>query len=256
VYHAYDLFHKQGEWANELAEYEACFLRHAHLVVASSNSIAEHLMSLGARSIVVVENGVDYEAFSRTVAERAEPVDIAVVPHPRIGYAGALNRKVDFALLAKLATRREDWNFVIIGAFGNLDDETSAAVERLRTMKNVQFLGFKNRDVLPLYMSAMDVNLLSYRVASHLWTEGIYPLKLHEYLATGRPVVSAGLPSVRPFADVIAITDTVGAWEDAIAAALTEASPQKSQQRQAVARANSWETRVALLQQELARQFR
>jgi glycosyltransferase involved in cell wall biosynthesis len=256
VYHAYDLYHKQGVWPRELAEYEMLFVRHAHLVIASSEPIAEYLTSRGARSILIVENGVDYEAFSRPPVDRAEPEDLASVPRPRIGYTGALNRKVDFPLLADLATRHQEWNFIFIGAIGNLDHQTSIAVAKLSTMQNVHFLGFKNRKALPAYMCAMDVNLLAYRVASDLWTEGIYPLKLHEYLATGRPVVGAGLSTLKPFSNVIAIADTADEWENAIAAALIDASPERLEQRREVARANSWETRVALLERELAQQLR
>lgn len=250
VYHAYDLFHKQGEWTSQMAEYESCFLRHARLVVASSEPIAEYLRQRGAQSVLVVENGVDYEAFAAG-SLAPEPLDIHVVPHPRIGYAGALNRKVDFPLLLELASRHAEWHFVLIGAFGNLDEETSAAVERLRDMSNVHILGFKHHRDLPAYVSAMDVNLLAYRLGPQLWTEGIYPLKLHEYLASGRPVVGADMSTLRKFSDIIAIADTLATWEEAVAAALIDVSPDASERRRAVARANSWEMRAALLEREL-----
>jgi glycosyltransferase involved in cell wall biosynthesis len=253
IYHAYDLFHKQGEWTPQLAEYESRFLQRARLVIASSEPIAEYLRERGARSVLVVENGVDYEAFAQPDVLEQEPPDIAGVPHPRIGYVGALNRKVDFALLAELAAFHPDWHVVLIGAFGNLDAETTAAAERLRQMRNVHFLGFKNRHELPTYVSAMDVNLLAYRRAPHLWTDGIYPLKLHEYLASGRPVVGANLSTLRSFADVVSIADTSRDWEQAIAAAIADVSPASIKKRRDVARRNSWDARAAILLDYLTR---
>ena len=123
-------------------------------------------------------------------------------------------------------------------------------------MKNVHFLGFKSREALPAYMCAMDVNLLAYRVASDLWTEGIYPLKLHEYLATGRPVVGAALSTLKPFSDIVTIADTLDGWENGLAAALADEAPDRFEQRRETARANSWDTRVDLLERELAQRLR
>jgi glycosyltransferase involved in cell wall biosynthesis len=250
VYHAYDLFHKQRGWTPQFAGYEGHFIRHARLVVASSEPIAEYLRERGARSVLVVENGVDYDAFAAG-ASAPQPADIQVVPHPRIGYVGALNRKVDSPLLVELASRRPEWHFVLIGACGSFDRETSSAVERLRCMRNVHFLGFKHHRDLPAYVSAMDVNLLAYRLGPQLWTEGIYPLKLHEYLASGRPVVGADLSTLRKFSDVVAIAHTAATWEEAVDAALIDRSPDASERRRAVARANTWEKRAALLEREL-----
>ena len=66
---------------------------------------------------------------------------------------------------------------------------------------------------------------MCYRLGDDLWVEGIYPLKLHEYLATGRPVVSADLPSIRPFAHVVAIARDLQQWDRAIEVALTSGEP-------------------------------
>lgn len=248
VYHAYDLYHRQGQWSDELAENERVFASSADLVIASSRTIADHLASLGAKRPVVVENAADFNAFSRV--STADPPDLADIPTPRIGYVGALNRKVDLPLLALLATRHPDWHLVLVGSVGNLDSQTDTALERMRLMSNVHFLGFKDHSALPDYVARMNVNLLAYRLGSDVWTEGIYPLKLHEYLGAGRPVVSADLPSVRCFSAVVDIAREPTDWDSAIQRALLEPpDSEEVERRRSVAKSNSWDARIVEVRQ-------
>ena len=251
VYHVYDLYHLQRSWSSELAAREEWLIRHADLVVCSSPALAEYLTGRGAQSPLVVENGADYEAFALDPPALREPQDLASIPHPRVGYTGALNRKVDFPLLLDLAIRQPGWQFVIVGALGNLDEVTAAAVDGLRGQANVHFLGFKDHRQLPHYVGHMDANLLAYRLSADLWTQGIYPLKLHEYLAAGKPVVSADLPSVRPFANVVDIVHAGDAWHAAIAEALGGRGVGSVESRRATARGNGWEARASALDRRL-----
>jgi hypothetical protein len=96
----------------------------------------------------------------------------------------------------------------------------------------------------------MDVNTISYR-ADRGWWNAAAPLKLHEYLATGRPVVSVDLPDIRAFADVVRFVRDRTGWIDALEAALNERSAQAMERRRRVARANSWDDRVDLLEHHL-----
>ena len=60
---------------------------------------------------------------------------------------------------------------------------------------------------------------MCYRLGN-LWTQAIYPLKMHEYLACGIPVVSAPVPAVQEFGEVVRLAQTPHQWHDAIDAAL------------------------------------
>ena len=252
VYHAYDLYHSQGHWDAERAESERALVTRADVVLASSQRIADYLRSRGAMNPLVVENAADYAAFALDAPQVAEPSDLAAIPRPRVGYTGSLNRKVDFPLLARLASQHPEWQFVLVGAVGNLDADTTAAITQLRALPNAHFLGFKTPSDLPQYVIGMDVNLLAYRVSGDVWTEGIYPLKLHEYLAAGRPVVSADLPSVRPFADVVRMAKADDAWDSLIAAGLRDTGADGVRARRQVARQNDWDARVEILENVLS----
>ena len=114
-------------------------------------------------------------------------------------------------------------------------------------MPNVHFLGGKPASEVPKYLTHMDVNLMFYRLTEGNWIQAGYPLKLHEYLATGHPVVSADVPSVRPFSHVVQIAHGGNEWCAAIEDALTRGGRGGQNERIAVARENSWNSRVATL---------
>lgn len=246
VYHAYDLYSHSPGWSNQNAEQEARLLARADLVLASSSVIAQHLVSISGRPVKVLSNAVDFRAYSDVVkGARPAPDDLAGIPHPRIGYTGSLNRKVDFPLLAELAVRRPDWQFVLVGEIGNLDQHSLAGIEACRGRSNVHFLGYRDIRDIPLYIAGMDVNIMIYRISDQVWTSGIYPLKLHDYMAAGRPVVSADVPAVHEFSSQLAIAGTTDEWEAALLAAIAGGGQGTFAGRREVASHNTWDARVS-----------
>ncbi|NOX75842.1 MAG: glycosyltransferase family 1 protein [Gammaproteobacteria bacterium] len=248
VYHAYDMFSLTPEWNRELDEQQRELLAMADLVVASSDVIAEELATISGKTIETLPNGADFDAFYRaSTGSLTEPDDLAGIAHPRIGYVGNINLKVDFPLVASMAKTHQQWNFVFVGGVGKLDAPTQKGFDDCTALKNVHFLGAKNFREIPRYASNMDVNLMCYRVEPGVWARGGYPLKLHEYLAVGKPIVSSDIPSVTPFESNVAIARTAGQWPELIAAALLGKGAGSTEERRAVAKKNSWDARVKRL---------
>ncbi len=245
VYHAYDLYASQPGWTPQLSAMERGLLARADAVIASSDDQATHLEGIGGRPVHRLYNAVDYRAFS-TAASDPLPDDVAGIPHPRIGYVGRINKKVDLPLLAGLARRRPEWHLVMVGPVHDLDADCAAAHDALRQLPNVHFLGAKAQPLLGRYMAANDVNLMCYRI-DRGWIRYAYPLKMHEYLATGVPVVSSDLQSVAGFRDVIDVASTLGDWEEAISRAVRHRSEAQRHKRQAAAAMNDWSARVEQL---------
>jgi glycosyltransferase involved in cell wall biosynthesis len=188
--------------------------------------------------IQVVHHAADYAHFSSaSLPETTVAEDIAALPHPIIGSVGVMDaQRFDVELVEALALARPQWSFALVGPV-----REGLNLDRLKQLSNVYLLGNRPIADLPRYLKGMDVTVIPY--CDNEATRNIYPLKLQEYLATGKPVVSRGLPAIRPYGDVVALADSPDAFLAAIEAALVE-DPARADARQAVARQNSWEQRV------------
>jgi glycosyltransferase involved in cell wall biosynthesis len=245
VYHAYDLFEATPGWTEEMNRLEIALLRQANLVTTVTESIAARLRRKVRREIKLLPNGVDFQAF-RAAATAAVPADLARIGRPRLGYVGSLHPYVNYGLVARLAEARPAWNFVFIGgAAGAPNDRAARELALCRTRGNVHFLGEKHRVDVPAYVSHMDVNLMLYRIDAGIWTNSGHPLKLHEYMAAGKPIVSADLAAVREFSPWVRIANSFHDWLVAIDEVL--AAGRGMHERIAIARQHSWDAKVAQL---------
>lgn len=215
---------------------EAELIRRVDQVFIHSHALMEKKGALNPNT-AMVPNGVDFNAFA---LPRPEPADLAPIPHPRAGYVGVIKRHLDLDMMVRVVRRRADVSFVFVGPELSLGDQRGA-VETLKMLPNCHFLGGKRGDELPGYMQHLDVGLLCYRIDGY--TKYIYPLKLHEYLAAGLPVVATPIRSLHEFSEIIALADSEQAWADAIAvnAATARADTALLERRLATARAHDWD---------------
>lgn len=245
VYHAYDLFELMPDWTPELARREQWLLARADLRIASSEVTAKRLEQTGRMPVRTLPNAADTTTF-REAANHPPPADLEVVPRPRITYIGSINNKVDLGLIAELARRRPDWHFLLIGQVSTLDAEGAEALDHCRTLGNVHELGPKSHTQIATYVAHIDVGLIPYRIRPDLWTTASSPLKLYEYLAADRPVVSIDTPATHAFNGVVSLARSPDEWEAAIGDALATGGP-GPERRLAVAAENDWSARVATL---------
>lgn len=219
---------------------EARILSRADQVFIHSRALMEKKGKLNPHT-TFVPNGVDCRAYT---ASYGEPAELSSIPHPRIGYVGIIKHQLDFDLLTALARRHRQWSFVLVGP---LKYVTPLPIQELSRMPNVYFLGGKPAAVLPAYTQHLDVCLLCYKIDGY--TKFIYPLKLHEYLASGRPVVGSPLPCLQEFADLIKIAETVDEWSQALEESLapTASFTVQVNSRRNVASRYDWETLVRLI---------
>jgi len=159
----------------------------------------------------VFPSSVDVAHFARARKRHNEPDDQAGIPHPRLGFFGVVDERMDLDLVAGVARQRPDWHQIIIGTCVKIDPMT------LPQGPNIHYLGMKQYDDLPRYLSGWDVATLPF--ARNDSTRFISPTKTPEYLAAGRPVVSTSIRDVvRPYGDLglAQIADTPSAFVSAV----------------------------------------
>ncbi|MCS7038849.1 MAG: glycosyltransferase [Caldilineales bacterium] len=215
---------------------EADLIARMDLVFVASEALYESKRPLHPH-VVLVPNGADYEHFARP---GRPPATMASLPRPRLVFAGAINEKIDLALLAEVAARRPDWQVVLIGPVTLR--RPAPALVRLQGLTNVHFLGEQPPTDLPAFLHAGDVCLMPY--VRNEWTRNISPLKLYEYLATGLPIVATPIPAVAPFADLVFVAADPEGTMAAIVQALADDSPERRRRQQEVARQHTWDNRL------------
>ncbi len=253
VYHAADIYSQMPGWSPELARLEEETVLRADLIIGTTASVLAALPGRGPAPRRVLHNAADAAAFAEGPSLPC-PDDLAAIPRPRIGYIGHLNRKVDFNLIAAIARARPNWQWVLVGpvpegvGHPSQDAAVAAAFMDCQHLPNVHFLNYKPPSALPRYVGHMDVNVMIYRQDQDGWWSSAYPLKLHEYLAGGRPVVSTPLSEIQPLGHIVDMVDTQEKWLASIERALTKGGVGTAKERQAVAFANTWDARVDQLE--------
>jgi glycosyltransferase involved in cell wall biosynthesis len=239
--------------AQEILKQEDELLRRVDLVFANGSVLLAAKNKYG--NAISVPMTADFELFSRSrLPETQVPQDLEAIPHPRIGYIGNLNDKVDFALLGQLAAARSNWSFLLVGPTNIRSADVRSDFGALQRLPNVFLLGTKPRESLPNYIKGFDVCAMFYRERG--WANSVYPLKLHEYLASGKPCVGSGLTSLRGFSEVVQIATTTQEWLEAIQVAIDDKDPKRAERRVQIAYENRLETRIASIENAIEQKMR
>jgi len=248
VYHCIDEFAAgtTGRKRRTIAALEADLLHRVDVVFANSLLTYENKRRFNPHTYRI-PSGADVEHFAQAL-DPAVPVHpaIADIPQPRIGYIGHVNERLDYAILEHLARHRPAWSLVFVGDTypWTLD---APPLQRLRVLPNVHFLGKYPFAEVPALVKGMDVCLLPYVDDERACYRS--PLKLYEYLAAGKPVVSTNHPEARELGDVVYLASTVETFLERVAQALAQDSPERRQQRVTVAQQHSWDRRVDKMEQ-------
>jgi hypothetical protein len=190
VYHSVDFLETFPGISSELIiESEIGILEKANVVIASSISIKAKLESIKFSDVILLENVADTSYFYNLNLKR----------NPCAIFAGNLStHKIDFEIIEKLAIN--GINLKLAGSIA-IDGAKSDLLERiLATYNNIEYLGELTLKELNLVFNECKVGIIPYLTNSH--TNGIYPMKIHEYGATGLCVVSTMLPSLKNLVDM------------------------------------------------------
>jgi glycosyltransferase involved in cell wall biosynthesis len=191
--------------------------------------------------------GVDMSAFpldtSTEPADRPDPLGLARLPRPIIGYVGGMHRFVDYDLVAAMARARSDWSWVFLGAH-------QVSLEKLQGLPNVHLLGQQPHEELAWHMRFFDVCIVPYLETNE--TSTVVPTKINEYLAAGKAIVATSLPTVCEFNEQHHILTTAAATAQEFLQAIESELPMAhdarlQEKRREVAALADWQNRLEVM---------
>ncbi len=178
----------------------------------------------------------------------AEAEDQVGLPHPRLGFYGVIDERLDLALLDHIAAARPEWQVVLVGPVVKIDPAS------LPRRPNIHYFGQRSYDELPRYLRGWDVCLLPF--ARNDATRFISPTKTLEYMAAELPIVSTPITDVaEPYGDIVYLGATpeefLAACEAALNSSPDERASRTAQMRRVLA-GTSWDVTVSAMETLLA----
>jgi UDP-galactopyranose mutase len=219
--------------ASQLRDYELELFSRADVVFTGGRSLYESKVRLHPH-VQLFPSSIDKEHFEQARSAASDPEDQRSIPHPRVGFFGVLDERLDGDLLQQVAALRPEMQFVMLGPVAKIRPED------LPSAPNLHYLGQKSYAELPAYLAGWKAAILPF--ALNASTQFISPTKTPEYLAAGRPLVSTPIRDVvREYGDEglvaiagdassfaaaldLAVQPPSSAWREAVDAKLAENS--------------------------------
>jgi glycosyltransferase involved in cell wall biosynthesis len=243
------IYHCIDEWTagtlgrkrKVITDLENLLLQRADLVFANSPPTYLNKRRLNPHTYRL-PSGVDEKMFRESL-DPSTPEHSALhsIPLPRIGYVGSINERLDYSIIEASVEHYSHYSFVFIGDTYPWSLNAPQLL-RLKAYNNVYFMGKFPFSEIPSLLKGIQVCLLPYKDDESAYYRS--PLKLYEYLAAGKPVVSTDNPEIREASQLIYISTSKDDFIKLIQAGLEQDDPELKHQRVAFAKENTWDRRV------------
>jgi GT2 family glycosyltransferase/glycosyltransferase involved in cell wall biosynthesis len=226
---------------DHLIQLERKAITFSDYLVVSSDRLYQKFSKYN-KNCTLVENACDFNFFSQVTKNyEVKEFKQRLTRNGVIGYFGAIANWFDVDIITHLAEVFNNYDIVLIGSTIGCDD-----VSKLQSYQNIHLLGEKKYVELPVYLNLFDVCLIPFKIIP--LTLATNPVKLFEYLAQGKPVVSVDLPEVRKYKDVVYIAYDKYQFVDMVTKAMKDANDiSLISKRINVAKNNSWDDRFLKL---------
>ena len=222
-----------GLEADVVRNMEANLIERANSIIAVSDTLYRRLAKSG-KPTRLLTHGVDLEMFS-TPVESELPL-LNEIPKPRVGFFGLIDGRMDWDVVVPLAKRMPEISFVFAGP-------VDASAGELPQLENIHFIGRVDYRQLPAFVAGLQALVLPYRPGE--LSEAISPLKLKEYLATGKPIVSAPIAEARRWSHELRIASSLEQWVGALTLGQFDAMRAEKSPANSFLADESWERKAA-----------
>lgn len=240
IYQCIDDMTQEPYTARHGARLEEEVIRESDLTFVTSTNLWKLKSQLNPNTHII-HNAADITNFQRALKEDFDrPEELKGIKGKVIGFTGNMDHvRVDYPLLKKVALGHPDKTLLLVGPINNTEYQEIG----LDQLPNVIFAGSKDIRDLPQYLQYMDCVLIPF--ALNLLTKSIYPLKINEYLAAGKAVISSRFSDdIQGFADYIYLGSSHEEFVNLIDVAIDENNEARIQERTELAETNTWTARV------------
>ncbi|MBT1701678.1 glycosyltransferase [Chryseosolibacter indicus] len=235
---------KHGQYLQQEAAQEA------DLIISTAPSLQKSFMDRGFQKSYLVPNAANFELFNKAVTDKTIYKKLDGIEGKVMGYLGNIERRTDFELLRRVLDQLPEWQLVLAGPV-----ERQYVPVEIFEHKRIHFIGPVPHEEAPSVVRRFDVALIPFKCDEV--SQGIYPLKLFEYMAAGKPVVSTNFnPDVlSELNEVVHVAETEEQFADFVLLAYATDSQEKMEKRIQIAAQNTWEQRAQLFSSYLIKEL-
>jgi len=166
----------------------------------------------------------------------------------KVGYIGAINNRLDFELLFKLISATPDVNYIFIGPHNTDANTTQKPIDslasKLFSFKNVHHIGLIPKNQIGQFINLLDIAIIPYDIKDD-FNRFCYPMKLFEYFAAGKPVISTAIEELKNFPNLVFVSHSANGWKKIINKILSKPwSAKLQQQEKLLAQKNCWKNKI------------
>ncbi len=238
VYDCVANFEELADNPGKIHKTETKLIKESDIIFAQGKMLMEKCARYN-NNVHIFSGGVSSGMFSGPMLSETIPVDIKEIKRPIIGYAGGIHKHIDFELIKFIANTHPEWSIVMIGP-------AQTDVSAIKNLANVFLLGKKDFHILPYYLAQFDAALIPY--LNNKYTDTVFPTKVNEYFALGKPVISTPLPEIIDFNtannNIVLISGDYNDFSYKLAQAVNSDNEAEQNARVAVSKKNSWDCKI------------
>ncbi|MBI5806583.1 glycosyltransferase [candidate division TA06 bacterium] len=234
IYDCSEQFSEFDNWRNikkSIIEWDNQLTKEADQVFVQTEYLRDIKTPLN-KNIAVMPNAVDEKVFS-LITDGDLYNSLKDIPKPVLGYVGSINYRLDLELIKAIAKEKPDWSIVLVG--------NKSLDAQIDWPKNVYFIDGMEYTQMPGTIASFDVCLLPHLANKLVDSES--PIKLFDYMATGKPIVSQNLAGVRPYKDYVYLAENKDQFIAAIEKALKEDETSQTKRKE-YGLTQNWDNRV------------